>query len=298
MSMLICCLRRRREAKWPKLSTRDISVPLPGTFTTNVKSPDGQSSMEHITGPHNTQSTIGRMSLVEQDRKNDPDSGISRHRSFDSDVPRPLSTIRMLPTNEELLPASSSLLDVTGSPLMSGAVRGTPRNRRHERTQTLLSHISETSYYEEYSAGITIDNTLEFLGNSNTRGSFRDGVEVDIPCLNDVSSIQPTPNSAYTGESYWGKLGSCPSVHNRSPAIGSIHDDPSSTSRIQPAMLARKLIWPWFKSRVISIKGVAGKFGKVAKTTQGGMPPLSSVQASLHEKTPHTSPVSNKQSDS
>lgn len=298
MSMLICCLRRRREAKRPKLSTRDISGPLPGTFTINVTSPDGQSSMEHITGPYNTQSTIGRMPLVEQDRKSDPESGISRHQSFDSDVPRPLSTIRMLPTNEELLPASSSLLDITGSPLMSGAVGGTARNRRHERTQTLLSHISETSYYEEHSAGITIDNTLEFLGNSNTRGSFRDGVEVDIPYLNDVSSIQPTPNSAYTGESYWSKLGSGPSVHNRSPAICSIHGDPSSTSRIQPAMLARKLIWPWFKGRVISINGVAEKFGKAAKTTQAGMPPLSSVQASLHEKRPDTSLVSNKQSDS
>ncbi|KAK3402804.1 hypothetical protein B0T20DRAFT_449779 [Sordaria brevicollis] len=299
MSMLICCLRRRREAKRSKLSTRDISGPLPGTFTINVTSPDGQSSMEHITGPHNTQSTIGRMSLASQDRKSDIESGISRHQSFDSDVPRPLSTIRMLPTNEELLPASSSLLDVTGSPLMSGAVGGNPRNRRHERTQTLLSHISETSYYEEHSAGITIDNTLEFLGNSNTRGSFRDGVEVDIPCLNDVSSIQPTPNSAYTGESYWSKLGSGPSVHNRSPAIGSLHDDPSRTSRIQPAMLARKLIWPWFKGRVVSIKGVAEKFGRAARTAQNDMPPLSSVQASLHEKTPDTSLVSsNKQSDS
>ncbi|KAK1783484.1 hypothetical protein QBC45DRAFT_447487 [Copromyces sp. CBS 386.78] len=262
MSMLICCLRRRREAKRPKLSTRDISGPLPGTFTINVTSPDGQSPMEHITGPHNTQSTIGRMSLAEQDRKSDPESGISRDHSFDGDVPRPLSTIRMLPTNEELLPASSSLLDVTGSPLMSGAITGTPRNRRHERTQTLLSHISETSYYEEHSAGITIDNTLEFLGNSNTRGSFRDGVEVDIPCLGDISSIQATPNSAYT------------------------------------AMLARKLVWPWFKGRVISIKGVAEKFGRAAKTTQAGLPSLSSIQASLHDKTPDTSLVSNKQSDS
>lgn len=295
MSMLVCCLRRRREVKRPKLSTRDISGPLPGTFTINVTGPDGQSSMEHITGPHNTQSTIGQMSMAEQDRKSDLESGISRHPSFDGDVPRPLSTIRMLPTNEELLPASSSLLDVTGSPLMSGAVTGTPRNRRHERTQTLLSHISETSYYEEHSAGITIDNTLEFLGNSNTRGSFRDGVEVDIPCLGDVSSIQPTPNSAYTGESYWSKLGSGPSVHNRSPAIGSVHDDPSSTARIHPAMLARKLVWPWFKGRVISIKGVAEKFGKAA---QAGLPSLSSVQASLHDKTPDTSLVSNKQSDS
>lgn len=296
VGMLICCLRRRREAKRPKLSTRDISGPLPGTFTINVTSPDGQSSMEHVTGPHNTQSTIGRMSLASQDRKSDPESGISRDHSFDGDVPRPLSTIRMLPTNEELLPASSSLLDVTGSPMMSGAVGGTPRNRRHERTQTLLSHISETSYYEEHSAGITIDNTLEFLGSS-TRGSFRDGVEIDIPCLGDVSSIQPTPNSAYTGESYWSKLGSGPSVHNRSPAIGSVHEDPSGASRLQPAMLARKLVWPWFKGRVISIKGVAEKFGRAAKATQAGLPGLSSVQASLHEKTPDTSLVSNEQSD-
>ncbi|KAK3953980.1 hypothetical protein QBC32DRAFT_104115 [Pseudoneurospora amorphoporcata] len=298
MSMLICCLRRRREAKRPKLSTRDLSGPLPGTFTINVTSPDGQSPMEHLTGPHNTQSTIGRMSLAEQDRKSDPESGISRDHSFDGDVPRPLSTIRMLPTKEELLPASSSLLDVTGSSLMSGAITGTPRNRRHERTQTLLSHISETSYYEEHSAGITIYNTLEFLGNSNTRGSFRDGVEVDIPCLGDISSIQATPNSAYTGESYWSKLGSGPSAHNRSPAIGSVHDEPSATARLQPVMLARKLVWPWFKGRVISIKGVAEKFGRAAKTTQAGLPSLSSIQASLHDKTPDTSLVSNKQSDS
>ncbi|KAJ4407667.1 polarity establishment/cellular polarization [Neurospora sp. IMI 360204] len=41
MSMLVCCLGRRREAKRPKLSTRDISGPLPGTFTINVTGPDG-----------------------------------------------------------------------------------------------------------------------------------------------------------------------------------------------------------------------------------------------------------------
>lgn len=250
MGMLICCLRRRREAKRPKLSTRDVSGPLPGTFIINVTSPDGQSSMEQITGPYNTKSTIGRMSLAEQDRKSDPESGTSREHGFDGDVPRPLSTIRMLPTNEELLPASSSLLDVTDSPLMSGAITRTPRNRRHERTQTLLSHISETSYYEEHSAGITIDNTLEFLGNSNTRGSFRDGVEVDIPCLGDISSIQPTPNSAYTGESSWSKLGSGPSVHNRSPAIGSVHDDPSGTSGSNQPCLRES--WYGLGSRVVS----------------------------------------------
>ena len=180
--------------------------------------------------------------------------------------------------------------------MMSGAVSaGNSRNRRHARTQTLLSHISETSYYEEHSAGITIDNTLEFLGNSNTKGSFRDGVEVDIPCIGDISSIQPTPNSAYTGESYWSKLGSGPSVHNRSPAIGSsFHDDHPGTFRLQPAVLARKLVWPWFKGRVISIKSAAEKFGKAAKITTraGGLPSLSSVQASLHEKTPDTSLVS------
>ena len=215
--ILLCWWHRRRKSrdKPKRLTTRDISGPLPGSFVITSRSPGspesvhdaGGGQLRHSSSPgsfHTASSPEPRECEVESRGSNTTDTAFT--------LPRPIATVRMISASTRFFSGSTGSWSSSERRSLSSGGRtiGKLRKLRRTRNQISLSHISETSLYENQPHS-PFENNASFnvLRDNGSTSSFRDAVEVNIPSLNNISSVQPTPESAYTGESsQWSSEGS------------------------------------------------------------------------------------------
>ncbi|KAK3360196.1 hypothetical protein B0T25DRAFT_449118 [Lasiosphaeria hispida] len=281
--LLFWCFRRRKERKRPKLSTRDISGPLPGTFVMHTDGPFSHNygSTQEL-GPHfHSSNSFGDLFTTEQ--KSFVESHAGYAGNADPAVPQPLNTVRLLPSIERTPSGDeefgSMASDMTVTPLRLG--------KRELRNNRSLSYISETSIYEEHS-GSTLapdDNTLALLGNGS-RNSFRDAVEVNIPSLIEARSIQPTPDSAHTGPRSSPRTGS--SLTGSDPEILPLRTE-SRLDHYPPVQATgvRKFAWPWLRKNLPRSNAAAATRGNRKTHTRGRS--MSTIDTFAYRRTPASS---------
>ncbi|KAK0615846.1 hypothetical protein B0T17DRAFT_357564 [Bombardia bombarda] len=295
--ILFWCFRRRKERQRSRLKTRDISGPLPGSFTVNTSEHSGPSSLHEFTGQQDGARSINE--IVIPGHRFPSETRADPVETSMAELPRPLATVRLLSSKEsarspKISSKDSNAAGVSGPSFLTSATVAPLRPRKQGKNTRSLNSTSETSLYDE-SGTLGEDNTLILFGNSS-RTSFRDAIEINIPSLGKISSMQPTPDSAYTGEessrvhrtdSGSFPLGSSFSVPRSEPEILPLRPK-SRIFHHPPAFLGRKFAWPWLK-----VAGMKGKtppiFGRGAKKHASHVS-SSSIDTFAHSSMPTASP--------
>lgn len=302
--LLFWCYRRRKEEKRPRLTTRDISGPLPGTFVRNDNyrppiyggdSGQGSNSSKQDTRGRGDsfQPSMRELMITEQKEY------IELRNTYISNasIPRPQATVRLLPPIES---SPSDADDVFGTgtvPLLTPIkpLRLTRHDMRNElRNDRSLSSISETSFYENNgtvpsSAGTNNDPTHSLLGPNNGAGTpFRDTVEVHIPTYND-NSIMQTPESAYMAP-----RSSPLSAAGSYVSFRGLNEGSRTQSRLGhypqlPGNGSRKFAWPWLK-KTINVGKAARSVPKHARKLS-----VATVDTFAYKRTTSTPPGPSRQ---
>ncbi|KAK0614152.1 hypothetical protein B0T14DRAFT_392481, partial [Immersiella caudata] len=284
-----CCRRRKEEYESrPRLTTRDVSGPLPGTFVRN----------DSYGPPLHTQD-LNEAAKTKISRSRGGDSfNLSNRETFFTEqkqyfesrntymssatIPRPQATVRLLPPIEGSPSDADDVFGMGTVPLLT-PIKPLRLTRHELRNDRSLSSISETSFYENNvtvfpaasaAAGATVNEAMDgLLGPSNGAGTpFRDTVEAHIPTFssNPDNSITQTPESAYTAprSSPMSAAGSYVSLHGSREGL-------HTQSRLghypqMPAGTNRKLAWPWLKKTMNigkAAKGVKAHARKLSVAT-------------------------------
>ena len=262
---VICLLfwwfRRRKEETRPRLTTRDISGPLPHTFVKN-----GSGHFVHGSG-QGLDAKGGSRGHQDSPYSGDSEPRVSEQKEYivsratymsNASAPKPHATVRLLPPIDTS-PSDADDVFGTGTVPLLPPIKPLRLTRHDLRNDRSLSSISETSVYEDNGAPLSAPRsnnpTDGLLGPKNGAGTpFRDTVEVHIPTFkHDVSSITHTPESAYTAP-------------RSSPlSVGSARSPTSSAQALRaqsrlgqhPVVASasnRKFAWPWLKKTVHEAK--------------------------------------------
>ncbi|KAK0720605.1 hypothetical protein B0H67DRAFT_453616, partial [Lasiosphaeris hirsuta] len=288
--LLFWCFRRRKERKRPKLNTRDISGPLPGTFVMHTDGPFSHNygSTQELGPSFHSSNSFGDLLGTEQKAFGEAHEGYGGNTN--PAVPKPLNTVRLLPSIERTPSGDeefgSIASDTTVTPLRLG---------KHElRNNRSLGYISETSIYEGRSGNTLTpdDNTLALLGNGS-RNSFRDAVEVNIPSLVKARSMQPTAESAYT------RPRSPP--RTASSVTGSDHEilplrTESRLGHYPPiqATGVNKFAWPWLRKNLLKGNAAGAAKGRPKFHTHGRS--MSTIDTLAYRRTSDSSAAASPQS--
>ncbi|KAK0741186.1 hypothetical protein B0T18DRAFT_393850 [Schizothecium vesticola] len=249
--LLFWCFRRHQE-KQSKLTTDDISGPLPGTFVMNSsglflrRSSNYGSTQELAAHFHNRHpSHIDPAASAALEKKGYLESRTT-YMSNNS-ATRALATIRLLPPIQG---SPSDTDDVFGTgtvpllPPMVAPLRLSRRRDTFRNTGFSLSTVSEHSRRDDRRS--SLPPTAQ-AGPQRTAGTmigrpFRDTVESHIPTLlhTDVSSITQTPESAYSPS------GSPASRPLRTDSRFGHYPGPAG-ARGPAGAPTRKFAWPWLK---------------------------------------------------
>ncbi|KAK1836302.1 hypothetical protein QBC39DRAFT_378393 [Podospora conica] len=245
--LLFWCFRRHQE-KQAKLTTDDISGPLPGTFVMNSSGPflrrssnygSTQELAAHFHNRHPSHLDPGASAALEK-------KGYLESRSTymsNNSATRALATIRLLPPIQGS-PSHADADDVFGTgtvpllPPMVAPLRLSRRRDTFRNTGFSLSTVSEhsrRSVQPTAQAGPQRTTAAPMLGRP-----FRDTVESHIPTLlhASTSSITHTPESAYSPS------GSPASRPLRTDSRFGAYPAAAGAPRGGPT---RKFAWPWLK---------------------------------------------------
>ncbi|KAK3328511.1 hypothetical protein B0T19DRAFT_442400 [Cercophora scortea] len=307
--VVLCWLRRRKhDQPKSKLSTRDISGPLPGSFVVTASGLPASESLPEVSERLNSNTSLITTSTPERKGYIESREAYMRNSSA-ADVPRPLATVKMLPARK---PSSATTHKVVGGGRQTFLNSGTFTSLRlgkHSVISRSLSSISETSWYEEtvgmMSNHETNNTALRLFGNQS-RGSFRDVVEINIPSLGERPSTQPTPESTNPSEesrSRWGRSNSASSPQQSMSIIGSDPDtlplrtEPKEEeSQQRPTWPVRKFAWPWSRAGGGSKKEKTSLFARAANKQRSLRSPSSFETASTHSS--HSTQRSNNHNTS
>ncbi|KAK3686061.1 hypothetical protein B0T22DRAFT_518494 [Podospora appendiculata] len=274
--VVLCWLRRRKhDPPTSKLTTRDISGPLPGSFVVTASGLPASESLQEVSEHLNSNTSLIATSTPERKGYVESREAYMRNSSA-ADVPRPLATVKLIPSRK---PSSATTHKVVGGGRPTFLNSGTFTSLRlgkHSVISRSLSSISETSWYEEtvgmMSNHDTNNTALRLFGN-RSRGSFRD----------------PTPESAHTGEesrSRWGRSNTASSPQHIMSIIGSDPDtlplrtEPKEKeSQQRPTWLVKKFAWPWSRAGRGSKKEKTSLFARGANK-QRSLRSLSSLEIS------------------
>ncbi|KAK1754629.1 hypothetical protein QBC47DRAFT_384468 [Echria macrotheca] len=287
--LLFWCYRRRKERRRPKLTTRDISGPIPGTFVMNVTGPFNRgrySTQDFITPQHES-----RIDHIASEEKGFIESRTTYMTN--SSVPRQSATIRLLPPIEGS-PSADDVFTSGGATALLTAAAPLPKrpSRYGLRNERSLSSISETSVYEESRpqtrAAASNSTAFQLLGTHSLAGTpFRDAVEVHIPTLaRGITRVSPTPGSAYTEPvSSLRESAHTSPVSPISGASASSSDSDARPLRAEsrlghyPLMAStRKFAWPWFKRKAT--------FKSNTTRPHSRKPSIATVDTFAYKKTP------------
>lgn len=250
--LLFWSYRRRQENRRPKLTGRDISGPIPGTFMMNATEPfvGGYSSTQEFREQFDDPNSRGDLAAAEEKVY------IESRATYLSNVsvPRPSATVRLLPPIEGSPSSAAGFFGSGMTPLVSNrttqkSLRASRYDLRNERS---LSSISETSFYEENNTNTPAAvsqpsvHSLPQLGPHTTAGTpFGDAIEAHIPTINRDSIITHTPESAYTAPR------SSPVRPSNSDSGNSDGRPLRAESRMDqnpPILTPRRFAWPWLKN--------------------------------------------------
>lgn len=281
MILFIWWFRRRRteQQEQPRLMTREISEPLPGSFVvTGHGLPESESHREleeqrsgRTHSARNGTFAAGALATAVGDHeKKDPIESREIYQTTEGELMvRPLSTVRLIPSTERLRTAASNFLAKGRAASLGSRSAVSSRRGRPTRGNSTLSSISETtSHLLDGSLGMEVAHPggpyLDLpKHHTNSASSFRGDIEINIPALRDPSA---PPESTYTDdESNWtdAPYASSPpgSSQGNSPRYPLASDDRSCeapdvmTIRLRtasrqghyPAAPTQKFSWPWNK---------------------------------------------------
>jgi axial budding pattern protein 2 len=283
LALGVCALfwyfRRRKDRQSPLISTRDISGPLPGTFVTSAAPPEAPSPLPDFS------KRFGKSFSADDVFGTEKKSYLDLRNAFLTrpDLPRHPGSMRLLPPSGSP-PSDPDAASPGGSgtpAVVSGALGtlGTLRPGTRGKISSSLSSIAETSI------GDLVDSRgLESVGN-DSRQSFRDKIEINVPKL-----VQ-SPGPASTASNSPTEAVSTPRPDSSRTALETeaLPLRPESrTSYYPPASGVRKLSWQW-------LKGLKGR-RQVSRLMPGmkrlsEQPSVLTVDSPVPEKTEKSSPV-------
>ncbi|KAK4201616.1 hypothetical protein QBC40DRAFT_323813 [Triangularia verruculosa] len=260
------CYRRRKAKQRPRLTTRDISGPLPGSFVITSNGPSAPPSLPDITHNFDRGFTVGDMFTPEKKMY------VESRSSFltKGTAPPSMATVKLLPPS-----VRSKHGGARGRmPLLGGGSFGAMR------LGSSLASISERSVSDE--AANMDARTAGLLGNK-TMGSFRDGIEINIP------SIQGTPRSRCTGSP-----DSRYEPHRMASPLSrssSTDSDPetfplraeSRLAHYGPPEIGRRFMWPWFRGNNSRSRSSRLRWGSTR--THSKQPSTSSIDTFAYKRT-------------
>ncbi|KAK0670558.1 hypothetical protein QBC41DRAFT_73385 [Cercophora samala] len=261
------CYRRQKAKQRPRLTTRDISGPLPGSFVITSNGPSAPPSLPDISHNFDRSFTVGDVFTPEKKMYVESRSSFLTKGS----APPPMATVKLLPPS-----VRSKHGGARGGriPFWGGGSFGAMR------LGSSLASISERSVNDE--AGEMDARTAGLFGNKTT-GSFRDGIEINIP------SVQGTPRSRYTGspDSRF-QPHALASPRSRSSSVGS---DPetfplraeSRLAHYGPPEIARRFMWPWFRGNNSRSRSSKLRWGSIR--THSKQPSTSTVDTFAYKRT-------------
>ncbi|KAK3301422.1 uncharacterized protein B0H64DRAFT_37823 [Chaetomium fimeti] len=243
LALAVCALfwyfRRRKNPQKPALSTRDISGPLPGTFVTNSAGSHASHSLPDLSN------RFGK-SFSADDVFGSEKKGYFNSRTVfltRPELSQSTGTAKPLPPSKSPISGpGTSQEGVRLTAIVSGAL-STLRPGTRGKINNSLSSITETSIGE-----LVDSRRLESVG-SDSRRTFRDRVEVNVP------NFLQTPGSPYAGSPSPTEAASTPrpGSSRTAPEMDAVPLRPSFRASYYPlAPATRKLSWPW-------LKGVKGK---------------------------------------
>jgi axial budding pattern protein 2 len=183
----LCRRRYRQKDQTEKLLAREISGPLPGSFMMNGAGEKKAISIHDLNRPFDTTYItvpINRCSIGNE-----------------GDIPRSSrSSMHSVLSTSHSVPAIYLNLEPQQSRRLSGSM-DRPRTRRSQsaaaagwrRSQTMKSHRSDTTFPDDHHELLSGPDYLKRAGES----TFRNGLDITIPALDETSSIQETPEFAY-----------------------------------------------------------------------------------------------------
>lgn len=241
--LLFWCFRRHQE-KQSKLTTEDISAPLPGTFVMNSSGPflrrssnygSAQDVAAHFHNRHPSHIDPAASAALEK-------KGYLESRTTymsNNSATRALATIRLLPPIQG---SPSDTDDVFGTgtvpllPPMVAPLRLSRRRDTFRNTGFSLSTVSEHSRRASSLQPTAQAGPQRTAGTPMIGRPFRDTAESHIPTLlhtTSASSTTHTPESAYSPSG--------------SPASRPLRTDSRFGHYPAPAGATRKFAWPWLK---------------------------------------------------
>ncbi|KAK4678995.1 polarity establishment/cellular polarization [Podospora pseudoanserina] len=260
------CYRRQKAKRRPRLTTRDISGPLPGSFVITSNGPNTAPSLPDISHNFDRSFTVGDVFTPEKKMY------VESRSSFltKGGAPTSLATVKLLP------PSVRSKHGGAGGgriPFLGGGSFGAMW------LGSSLASIAERSVNDE--AGEMDARTAGLLGNKTT-GSFQDGIEINIPSVQGTprSRYNDSPNSPYQPHAM-------ASPRSRSSSAGS---DPetfplraeSRLAHYGPPEITRRFMWPWFRGNNSRSRSSKLRWGS---RTHSKQPSTSTVDTFAYKRT-------------
>ncbi len=279
LALAVCALfwyfRRRKANQRPALSTRDISGPLPGTFVTRTPGPGVAQTLPDFTKRFGKSFSADEIFSPDKKNRLDPRNAFLTR----PEPPPPMSAAGLLPPSPSACSDPGASTDSDHEPVaVSGALIALRPGTRGKISSS-LSSITEKSIAE-----LVDSRGIELVG-ADSRRSFRDKIEINVPRL------PPAAGSVFTGSP-------SPTEAMSSPRPGSsqtVAEAAATPLRTEtslpchpPTSAVRKLSWPW-------LKGVKGK-RQGSKLVPGmkrvsEQPSVLTVDAAVSEKPGQPSPT-------
>jgi axial budding pattern protein 2 len=244
LALAVCILfwyfRRRKEPRKPALSTRDISGPLPGTFVTKSDGLHVSHSLPDLS------KGFGKSFSADDVFGSEKKSYFNSRTVFltNPELFQPVGEVKSLPPNNKPAPESGNQQGGVSLPSIVSEAVSPLRSGTRSKISNSLSSITETSI------GDLVDSRGIELVGSDSRRTFRDKIEINVP------KFLQTPGSLYPGSTSPTETASTPRPGSArtAPEMDSVplRSDSRASSYYHFAPAARKLSWPW-------LKGVKGK---------------------------------------
>ncbi|KAK4190724.1 hypothetical protein QBC35DRAFT_377400 [Podospora australis] len=268
------CFRRRDKNRRPKLTTRDISGPLPGSFMIKSgESPHGVPPSLPEFG-RNFDRSFSVSDVFTSEKKSYVDS----RSSFFSKTNLPTSgaTVKLLPPSVRSRHGSGRRGGVGRTPpfLRNGSFGGL-------RMGSSLGSIAERSASDE--ASDLDERTIGLLRNDCT-GCFRDGVEINVP-----RAVHRRPDSAHGGDSSPESSDTDTVSSPRSPLASDSSPETlplRAESRLayHPPEPPRRTLWPWLRGSNANASRSSSRLLRWGSRAHSKKPSTSTIDTFAYKK--------------
>ncbi len=243
LALAVCALfwyfRRRKVNQRPALSTRDISSPLPGTFVTRTPGPGVAQSLPDFTKRFGKSFSADEIFSPDKKKRLDPRNAFLTR----PELPPPVSAAGLLPPSPSACSDPGASTDSDNTPVAASGALMALRPGTRGKISSSLSSITEKSIAE-----LVDSRGLDLVG-ADSRRSFRDKIEINVPRLTSAPGLAFTGSPSPTEAMSTPRPGSSQTVPET--ALTPLRTE-ASLSYHPPTSAVRKLSWPW-------LRGVKGK---------------------------------------